>query len=303
MERPISVEERIKRAEEIYNRRNENTYVRNITQTPKEKKANKKKLITHICLCLTIYMIFYAISHRDHIFSEEFRNEVFVFFSEKTEICKWYEKSKKFILEKIGFYEKEEIEPKNDKEEINNNEIENTTDSEETIGKTKEKQNVHDILEKEEEKKIEQNENKNEEEKMKKDIEEIQSKISFIKPVEGRISSTFGLRNPTTQTVPKYHTGIDIAANEGTIIKSSTDGKIVLASCDGDYGNHYKIEKDNITIIYAHCKKLYCKEGVDVKQGQEIAEVGNTGNSTGPHLHFEIRIDEEKIDPQLLINF
>ena len=124
---------------------------------------------------------------------------------------------------------------------------------------------------------------------MEKEANEIKKKISFIKPIEGRISSTFGWRNPTTQSVPKYHTGIDIAANEGTIIKSATDGKIIMASDKGDYGNHYQIQVDDIILVYAHCKKLYLKEGDIIKQGQEIGEVGSTGNSTGPHLHFEIR--------------
>lgn len=92
----------------------------------------------------------------------------------------------------------------------------------------------------------------------------------------GRISSTFGWRNPTTASVPKYHTGLDIAASEGTVIKSATDGEVILVSSKGDYGNHYQIKIDDIIIIYAHCKKLYLKEGDMVKQGQEIAEVGST---------------------------
>ena len=113
-----------------------------------------------------------------------------------------------------------------------------------------------------------------------KDIEKIKNTTSFIKPIEGTISSTFGWRTPTTATVPKYHTGLDIAAKTGTKIKSATEGKIVLASAEGDYGKHYKIQIDDITIIYAHCSKLYLKEGDFVTQGQEIAEVGSTGNST-----------------------
>ena len=139
-------------------------------------------------------------------------------------------------------------------------------------------------------------------EQMKKDAKEIKSNISFIRPIEGRISSTFGWRNPTTETVPKYHTGIDIAANEGTVIKSATDGKIIMASSQGDYGKHYQVQIGEIIIIYAHCKKLYLGEGENIKQGQKIAEVGSTGNSTGPHLHFEIRKGDEKIDPQLVLD-
>ena len=75
-----------------------------------------------------------------------------------------------------------------------------------------------------------------------------------------------------------------------------------MASSTGDYGNHYQIQIDDVIIVYAHCKKLYLKEGDTVKQGQNIAEVGSTGNSTGPHLHFEIRRNGKKIDPQLVVD-
>ena len=117
-------------------------------------------------------------------------------------------------------------------------------------------------------------------------IEKIKKTTSFIKPIEGTISSTFGWRTPTTATVPKYHTGLDIAAKTGTKIKAATGGKVILKSSQGDYGKHYKIQIDDIVIIYAHCDKLYLNEGDDVYQGQEIAEVGSTGNSTRSTFAF-----------------
>ena len=126
----------------------------------------------------------------------------------------------------------------------------------------------------------------NEKTQEQKDVEKIKNTTTFIKPIEGTISSTFGWRTPTTSTVPKYHTGVDIAAKTGTIIKSSTEGKVVLASSEGDYGKHYKIQTDDLIIIYAHCSKLYLKEGENVSQGQEIAEVGSTGNSTRATFAF-----------------
>ena len=81
-----------------------------------------------------------------------------------------------------------------------------------------------------------------------------------------------------------------------------TDGIIELASSEGDYGKHYIVTYDNIKIIYAHCSKLYIKEGNTVKQGQDIAEVGTTGNSTGPHLHIGIKIENRWVDPQLVLD-
>ena len=134
------------------------------------------------------------------------------------------------------------------------------------------------------------------------DVENIKNNVNFILPIEGKISSTFGWRNPTTASVPKYHTGLDIAANTGTVIKSATNGTVIMASSEGDYGKHYKIQINDIILVYAHCSKLYLKEGDTVTQGQEIAEVGSTGNSTGPHLHFEIRKEERLVDPQLILN-
>ena len=135
-----------------------------------------------------------------------------------------------------------------------------------------------------------------------KDINAIKQTTSFIKPIEGTITSPFGNRNPTTATVPTNHTGTDIAANLGTKIKSATEGEVVLSSEEGDYGKHLKIQIGEVSIIYAHCNALYVNQGDKVVQGQEIAEVGSTGNSTGPHLHFEIRYQERTVDPQKILD-
>lgn len=62
-----------------------------------------------------------------------------------------------------------------------------------------------------------------------------------------------------------------------------------------------KVQIGEVSVIYAHCHKLYVKQGDKILQGQEIAEVGTTGNSTGPHLHFEIRISERTVDPQRIL--
>lgn len=67
-------------------------------------------------------------------------------------------------------------------------------------------------------------------------------------------------------------------------------------------GNHLKIQIEDVILVYAHCNKINVLQGEHVIQGQEIAEVGSTGNSTGPHLHFEIRKEDRLVDPQLILN-
>ena len=336
MERVMSVEERIRRAEDIYNKRNNRQYSKPVER--KNKKNTVKKMFMQIFICLSIYIVFYAVMNREYVFSEEFRNEVSVFFTEKTKIAEWYSNAKAFIAEKIfnsnktdenelsidDINEQNENSNEDEKESSDESTAENIMTTEETTEQTTEETsqvyNDENIGGAETEKSTETTEDseKNEKEvsntteiiteelseqqQMEKDAEDIKSRISFILPINGTISSTFGWRNPTTSTVPKYHTGLDIAAKEGTVIKSATDGTIILVSSEGDYGNHYQIQTDDIIIVYAHCKKLYLKNGEKVKQGQEIAEVGSTGNSTGPHLHFEIRKGEEKIDPQLILD-
>ena len=68
-------------------------------------------------------------------------------------------------------------------------------------------------------------------------------------------------------------------------------------------GNHVKIENKDVATIYAHCKTIYVKEGEQISKGQEVGETGSTGNVTGPHLHFEIRRNDEYVDPDLVLNF
>lgn len=308
MERVMTVEERIRKAEDIYNRRNGIH-----SRMPKEKKQKFKKgtvkrMLMQMFVLLSIYIVFYTVTNRDHIFSEEFRNEVNSFFTEKTNISQMYLDAKTYIKNKIGVKEENTEETQDttaeggEVEEQQEKTGENTVQEETETQESKE-ENIGGATEETQKEEVQaETKELSEEEKMKKDAEDIKKRISFIKPIEGRISSKFGWRNPTTSSVPKYHTGLDIAANEGTVIKSATDGKVIMASSKGDFGNHYQIQIDDIVIVYAHCKKLYLKEGDTVKQGQEIAEVGSTGNSTGPHLHFEIRKGEEKINPQLILD-
>lgn len=314
MERVMSVEERIRRAENIYNRRN-GIYTRNEPREERKIKKTKrksiKKLLMQMFVCLLIYVVFYTITNRNYIFSEEFRNAVGSFINEKTKISDWYNSAKGYIQSK--FEEESKIENALNKEEEKTNSTENKTNESKESSQNREQkkdeakeskkdENIGGAIENIEKVSKKKNEKLTEQQIMENEAREIKKKISFIAPIKGRITSTFGWRNPTTSSVPKYHTGVDIAAVEGTKIKAATEGKVIMASSSGDYGNHYQIQIKDVILVYAHCKKLYLKEGDTVKQGQEIAEVGSTGNSTGPHLHFEIRKDGRKVDPQLVLD-
>jgi len=119
-------------------------------------------------------------------------------------------------------------------------------------------------------------------------------------PVPGRttITSYYGERMHPILKVKKMHTGIDIAANSGDTIVAANDGTVILSEYQSGYGNTVVIDHGGgITTLYAHCSKLLVKKGDEVKAGQKIALVGSTGNSTGPHLHFEVRKDGKTRDP------
>ena len=120
-------------------------------------------------------------------------------------------------------------------------------------------------------------------------------KIATI-PVSGTISSRYGVSSSIRSS---RHTGLDIAASKGTQIKVVADGTVISAEYSGSYGYLVKVDHGNsVETWYAHTSKMYVTKGEKVKAGDVIALVGSTGNSTGPHLHFEIRINGEHVNPQ-----
>ena len=120
--------------------------------------------------------------------------------------------------------------------------------------------------------------------------------ISLIKPISGTISSRFGSMSSVRSGA---HTGLDIAAAYGTKIKAAAGGTVVFSGWNGAYGKMIAIKHSNgVLTYYGHCSSLYVSVGDTVSQGETIAAVGSTGNSTGPHLHLEIRIDGIAYNPQ-----
>ena len=292
MDRALSVEEKIKRAEEIYARRHSSEPINRATLRVNESSNKKdikllKKMIIQILICVLIYMAIYIIQNSQTIFSEQFINKTKEILSYDTNFVEIYENIKNGIITLNNNLQQKEQTNETQEE---NKEQEPQIDSEQAIGGAVEEQ--------EEQEQVEDTKEETQEEQ---DINNTKNTTTFIKPIEGTITSIFGYRDTATGSVPKNHTGTDIAANLGTKIKSATDGEVVLASEEGDYGKHLKIQIGEVSIIYAHCNNLYVNQGDKIKQGQEIAEVGSTGNSTGPHLHFEIRYQERIIDPQKIL--
>ena len=294
MERIMSVEDKIRRAEAIYERRKQgnNKQIASINVSDNNKKKDiklLKKMIIQILVCMVLYLIVYTIQNNSYVFSEDFINKANEILSYDTNFSEIYNNLKNGILSLLPKENNEvvNVEENNNTQNEQNNELQNSIG-----GAVEENSNVVNTEEVEQKQELSQTE---------QDIINIKNTTTFIKPLEGVVSSKFGNRETATGNVPKNHTGTDIAANLGTKIKSATNGEVVLASEEGDYGKHLKIQIGEVSIIYAHCNNLYVKQGDMVVQGQEIAEVGSTGNSTGPHLHFEIRYQERKIDPESIL--
>ena len=118
-------------------------------------------------------------------------------------------------------------------------------------------------------------------------------------PVEGILTSAYGYRSSPTSGKWTFHKGIDIAARRGTSIVSPQKGIVVVSEYQSGYGNYVEIDHGyGIRTRYGHASKLLKRVGSNVKEGEAVALVGSTGRSTGPHLHYEIRIDGVSVDPQ-----
>jgi len=118
-------------------------------------------------------------------------------------------------------------------------------------------------------------------------------------PVSGGwISSSYGNRLHPILGYYRWHSGIDYAADSGQPIKATEDGTVILAGPNGGYGNCVILDHGGgVSTLYAHASKILVKKGQDVVKGQTVALVGSTGLSTGPHLHFEVRVNGATEDP------
>ena len=321
MERTISQEERIRRAEEIYNRRRQASGVRvssnNVNRAEKRNLSLFKKMFLQLAICAVIYIIFYLIKNTNYIFSEDVINKTKEFLSYdinfgqiQAQITSFWNNNKNVFG--IGNDEEQEIVNSEDNiNEISNkltNELEDTVTNE-VVNETanvianeleNETTNVIGGIGGATTNEVVEDDTKKSQYEL--DVEYIKENYSFILPVTGTVTSRYGQREET-EVVSANHQGIDIGANEGTPIYASMAGTVTVSSEEGEYGKHIDITNGEVLTRYAHCSKLLVKEGEEVKPGDKIAEVGSTGKSTGPHLHFEIRRDNRAINPETILDF
>lgn len=279
MERILSDNEKIRRAEEIYYRRNHKNVSISAKKTDAPKTYLGSKILLEMLILVLLAVLVFAVKNKDYIFTENFLNSLASYninLNEKFKFIKEYFVDSE-VSDEVFVDSKQENQMENVSNEI----------QEEITGQGQEQIQ----------------ENLNEAQSVVTDVESLKNLYSFVRPIDGIVSSVFGTRESTYQNVKGEHKGIDIAADAGTKIKSAMTGIVTQTSTQGDYGNHVKITNNNVTTLYAHCQDIYVVEGQEITEGQEIASVGSTGNSTGPHLHFEIRINEQYINPAEVIQF
>lgn len=340
MDRIASPEEKIRRAEEIYYRRRNQTNRNNVARVNVNEQKNYglfKKLVLQILICLVIYFIFYLIQNGNYIFSEEVINKTKEVLSYDINIPQVYEQAKQFIETNVNFSTQSNEDETDNNSSIpseTNNEIKQDNSENNNVQNSTQEESQEQSNNSEEQNESQEQSNNSEEQNENKeqlnnsegqnfaamggadfedavletktqeqlDTEYLQT-FSWTKPVSGTVTSEFGKRESTSSIISSNHTGIDIGTNTGTVIIAATEGTVAISSTVGEYGYHIKINNKDISTLYAHCSKLYVKVGDYVQQGQAIAEVGSTGNSTGPHLHFEIMREGRYINPRNVLQF
>ena len=315
MERIISEQDRIRRAEEIANRRRGTISARDINvEHTKKKMPMLTKVFIQTVASICIFGLAYFLTQNNYPFMDSVRSvlsadiNIGQIYNELNNsfksVSNWYnglvggigENKQDDVNEADNTNSQENnIENANGTDGANNGEDEaNVTNTSETENVNNEETNSSDaggIGGSDENITLSQNE---------QDIAYIKENASIIVPVYGTVTSGYGPRTPT-DIISANHAGLDIGANEGTEIIAAMEGTVELVSSYGDYGNHVKITNGEISTMYAHCKDIYVNQGDYISQGQVIATVGNTGRTTGPHLHFEIARSGRTVDPQAII--
>lgn len=287
MERIISEQDRIRRAEEIASRRRRGTISANNINFSNEKR--KMSLLTKIFIQTITSMCIFGIAYFMHQNNSSIIENIKPVLSQDINFEEIYNKGSASVQSFMSFIEKEDSkEGKNLNNNLEENKVQenvtennNQTETENQVGMGGTAETV--ILSQDEQ-----------------DIAYIKENASIIMPVNGTLTSGYGKRTPT-DIISENHAGIDLGASVGTEIIAAMEGTVELVSSYGDYGNHLKITNGEISTLYAHCSKILVNQGDYISQGQKIAEVGNTGRTTGPHLHFEISRNGRTVNPTAIL--
>ena len=286
MERIISEQDRIRRAEEIANRRRGTISARSINiSTEKKKMPYLTKVFIQTIASMCIFGLAYFLNQNypqaidtikpilsQDINFEELYNKGNDFFSSLNQNTNENSVTENVVNEMENQATNEQVENQISNEATN--QIEGIGGSSEEVPLSQDEQ----------------------------DIAYIKTNVSMIVPTKGVVTSGYGEREPT-DIISANHAGIDIGATVGTEIIAAMEGTVEEVSSYGDYGNHLKITNGEVSTLYAHCSKILVNQGDYISQGQKIAEVGNTGRTTGPHLHIEIRRSGRTVDPAAIITF
>ena len=120
----------------------------------------------------------------------------------------------------------------------------------------------------------------------------------FIWPARGVFTSGYGIRRHPIFRIRRMHTGQDIAAPSGTPVQAASDGRVIYTGWFGGYGKIVVVDHgDGVSTLYAHLSRILTRSGARVRRGEVVGRVGSTGYSTGPHVHFEVRVNGRPIDP------
>lgn len=311
MERIISEQDRIRRAEEIAGRRRGTISARDINvERSKKKMPMLTKVFIQTVASMCIFGLAYFMSQNDYPFMDSVR----IVLSADVNIGQIYNGLSNSFKSVTDWYNGLVADAEQNEQDIANN-IDNQNVQGEASGETanetgnviSEEGTTNEIGNATSEEGVtaetggiggsDENITLSQDEQ---DIAYIKENVSIIVPVYGTVTSGYGPRTPT-DIISANHAGLDIGANEGTEIVAAMEGTVELVSSYGDYGNHVKITNGEVSTMYAHCKDIYVKPGDYISQGQVIATVGNTGRTTGPHLHFEIARNGRTVDPQAII--
>jgi len=123
----------------------------------------------------------------------------------------------------------------------------------------------------------------------------------FLPLTSAKVTSAFGFRDHPIDGEYRFHSGLDLAAPEGTPIYAMLGGEVVKAKFADDYGNYIILDHGDFQTLYAHCLTLCVEAGQQVEKGQQIALVGSTGSATGSHLHVEFRSGGQRFDPSVIL--